>query len=63
MLYYYMKEITPEEIWNEFVFLINKDTFSEHELMQGKHCINLLGSIKKHKKLFLQAFENLVKDA
>ncbi len=58
-----MKEITSEEIWNEFVFLMNKDTFSDRELMQGKSVKNLLGSVEKHKKLFLQALENLTKDA
>ena len=52
-----------EMIWKEFVRLLTLDTFGESDIiMKGKKTVNLLGSVDYHKKVFLIAIANCVKD-
>jgi hypothetical protein len=44
-----------EKVWTKFILLIAVDSFGMPEVLAGKVQRNLLGSVDHHKKIFMQA--------
>lgn len=49
-----------EKLWRRFMLLLDIDTFGEEGVIgEGKKGKNLLGSVEKHKRFFMQACADL----
>ncbi len=54
--------MNKDKLWERFVFLMSVDSFGEKEvIMEAKRQKMFLGSIEKHKKIFNQAWDDMIK--
>lgn len=61
-----MKVVFPdlaEEIWNRFIHIHMKSVWTEQELLSKKIVlVNMMGSVEKFKKQYMEAFEQVLED-
>ncbi len=55
-----MAKTKAERLWDQFMLRVNVNAFGERAVIgEGKKSVNLLGSVEKHKRLFMEAWVEL----